>query len=115
MKYSVYHHARKFFFKCHSVFFGIIGNSVNTNENVTRNHIVFAVIERNNIGIIVMIQILAIDVEKVGIRTKNVIYIAKRFVLVGNEFFNVWLNIEFWEVKLVGVFKNTFITLHIEY
>ena len=64
---------------------GIFSDTIYTYVNITLQNIVFlTVVKRNDVRIIIMIQILFVDFKQIFVRTKNVINVARDFFFVLN-------------------------------
>jgi len=70
----------------------IILHPVNADKNITFNYI-FLVggIEGDNVSVIVVIQVLLVYLQQMGVRTKNVIQVLKRFAFRSNNVPNPFL------------------------
>ena len=57
---------------------GILPHPIHTNHDITRDKVADDIIERNDIGICIMIQILPVHTEKIIVVTKQIRNIANR-------------------------------------
>ncbi len=53
---------------------GIVGNAVDTDKQISVDFALFLrIIKRNDIGIIIVVEVLAVNIEQVLIRAKNIV------------------------------------------
>ena len=86
MKKSVNHDPSKFHGELGSIEGGIVSHGVNTYEKISREDIALDIVKSDNVGKIVMSQILDVDIQDIRIGTKNYVNIAYSFGLrLSNE------------------------------
>ena len=72
MKYSVNNNTQKLFIKRSTGLFCIGTDRIQTNENITRKRLTLRIVESNDIGIVVVLQELAIDRQNTLIITEDI-------------------------------------------
>ena len=78
-------HPTELIFKKSRKHFGIRFHCIQTNEYIARKYISFAIVESNNISIIIVFQILTIYSKYIIIVTKNKIDSTYRFIIMSGN------------------------------
>ena len=85
MENSVDDHPVKFFFEIGSEFNGVFPNTVHTDEKISGQYLSFTIIEGYDVGEIIMLKILHVDIENVRVGTENDIDLTDAaFLSLGN-------------------------------
>ena len=71
MENSVDDHPVKFFFEIGSEFNGVFTYTVHTDEKISGQYLSFAIVEGYDVGEIIMLELLHVDIENVIVGTEN--------------------------------------------
>lgn len=87
VKQAMNHHAIQFLVEVDAIELGIILHAVYTDEQISTEDILLAVIESDDVGKVIVLEIFHINVEDIVIRTENDVNVTYLFNLAfGDKF-----------------------------
>ena len=105
MQDAVYYYAVQFLLVCCAYHLAVAANGVERDEKVAADNILLAVVEGDDVGVVVVLQILAVNLKNLLVVAEDIIKVAYGVVVLGCYGTNLALYRWVVECRQVYIFR----------